>query len=222
MSFRTAAGSANSAFSFGELNLRSQSSVRLVRRWRFAPRAEARSQFVRAATAASPGLASSQLALYREQISGGYSSNIRCNVSPECWPFSQSAPIRASSKAGCGVLRPCANAQRLCRGHTSSGIGAKAPMPFLRWPGLGSPTRARPCVAVSPLSLPQTLRPCGVPSPHASAARCSLTPRSSGAPTAGHQAREAVLFIIHFAGLASHRWLPLSSNVRRHNRQARC
>ena len=50
MSFCTAACSANSAFSFSELNLRSQSSVRLGRRWRFAPRAEARSRFVRAAT----------------------------------------------------------------------------------------------------------------------------------------------------------------------------
>ena len=50
MSFRPAAGSTNSAFSVSELNLGSQGSVRLVRRWRFAPRAEARSQFVRAAT----------------------------------------------------------------------------------------------------------------------------------------------------------------------------
>ena len=46
------------------------------------------------------------------------------------------------------------------------------------------------------------------------AGRC-LTLRSSGAPTAGRQAREAVLFIIHHAGLASYRWRPLSSNVRR-------
>ncbi len=34
-------------------------------------------------------------------------------------------------------------------------------------------------------------------------AKCGLTPRSSGAPTAGHQARAAALFIIHRAGLAS-------------------
>ncbi len=44
---------------------------------------------------------------------------------------------------------------------------------------------------------------------------CGLTPRSSGAPTAGHQARAAPWFILHRAGLASCRRRPLSSNVRR-------
>ena len=43
---------------------------------------------------------------------------------------------------------------------------------------------------------------------------CGLTPRSSGAPTAGHQARSVACLIFHSPGLASHRWLPLSSNVR--------
>ena len=43
--------------------------------------------------------------------------------------------------------------------------------------------------------------------------RC-LTPRSSGAPTAGHQARSVACFILHSPGLASHRRRPLSSNVR--------
>ena len=46
------------------------------------------------------------------------------------------------------------------------------------------------------------------------AQRC-LTRRSSGTPTARHQAREAVRVIIHLAGLAASRRRPLSSNVRR-------
>jgi hypothetical protein len=51
--------------------------------------------------------------------------------------------------------------------------------------------------------------------------RC-LTPRSSGAPTAGHQAREAgTVYIFCFAGLVAYRWLPLSSNVRPHNHNLR-
>ena len=50
MSFRTTAGSANSVASSGELSRPTPGAVWLVRRWRFAPRAEARSQFVRAAT----------------------------------------------------------------------------------------------------------------------------------------------------------------------------
>ena len=44
------------------------------------------------------------------------------------------------------------------------------------------------------------------------------TPRSSGVPTAGRQARETERAIIHFAGLASHRCPPPSSNVRPHKR----
>ena len=52
---------------------------------------------------------------------------------------------------------------------------------------------------------------------------CGLTPRSSGAPTAGHQAREAgTLYIFCIAGLASYRCRPLSSNVRRHTFDRRC
>ena len=57
----------------------------------------------------------------------------------------------------------------------------------------------------------------GTPAAPPSATKCScgLTPRSSGAPTAGRQAREAPWYILHFAGLASHRRRPLTSNVRR-------
>ena len=44
-----------------------------------------------------------------------------------------------------------------------------------------------------------------------------LTPRSSGAPTAGHQGPPAgTVYIFCRRALASCRWLPLSSNVRRH------
>ena len=41
-----------------------------------------------------------------------------------------------------------------------------------------------------------------------------LTGHSSGAPTAGRQALRAAGHIIRSSGLASHRWCPLSSNVR--------
>ena len=41
-----------------------------------------------------------------------------------------------------------------------------------------------------------------------------LTTRSSGAPTAGHQVRSVVRYILHSPGLASCRRRPLSSNVR--------
>ena len=43
---------------------------------------------------------------------------------------------------------------------------------------------------------------------------CCLTPRSSGAPTAWHLARAAVLFIIYRAGQVPHRRCPLNSHVR--------
>ena len=44
---------------------------------------------------------------------------------------------------------------------------------------------------------------------------CGLTPRSSGVPTAGHQARSVgTRNILHSPGLASCRRHPLSSNVR--------
>ena len=46
-----------------------------------------------------------------------------------------------------------------------------------------------------------------------------LTPRSSGAPTAGHQARSGgTRYIFASPGLASHRWCRLNSNVRHHKR----
>jgi hypothetical protein len=49
--------------------------------------------------------------------------------------------------------------------------------------------------------------------------QCGLTPRSSGAPTAGHQARSGgTRYIFASPGLASCRWRPLSSNVRQHKR----
>jgi hypothetical protein len=52
--------------------------------------------------------------------------------------------------------------------------------------------------------------------------QCGLTPRSSGAPTAGRQARAAVqVCIFCSAGLASYRCRPLTSNVRPHKMQIR-
>ena len=53
--------------------------------------------------------------------------------------------------------------------------------------------------------------------PGTEAAQRGLTPRSSGAPTAGHQARSGgTRYIFASPGLASRRRLPLSSNVRAH------
>ena len=50
---------------------------------------------------------------------------------------------------------------------------------------------------------------------------CCLTPRSSGAPTAGHQARVGgTRYIFTGPGLASCRRRPLSSNVRHHKAAA--
>jgi hypothetical protein len=50
-----------------------------------------------------------------------------------------------------------------------------------------------------------------------------LTPRSSGAPTAGHQARSGgTLYIFTSPGLASCRRRPLSSNVRQRNNNRWC
>ena len=52
-------------------------------------------------------------------------------------------------------------------------------------------------------------------------AKCCLTPRSKGAPAAGHQARSGgTRYIFASPGLASHRRCPLSSNVRRHSHTA--
>jgi hypothetical protein len=46
---------------------------------------------------------------------------------------------------------------------------------------------------------------------------CSLTPRSSGAPTAGHQGPACgTPYIFTARALVACRWLPLSSNVRQH------
>jgi hypothetical protein len=45
-------------------------------------------------------------------------------------------------------------------------------------------------------------------------ARRCLTPRSSRAPTASHQARSVARYILHSPGLAPSRWYRLSSNVR--------
>jgi hypothetical protein len=56
----------------------------------------------------------------------------------------------------------------------------------------------------------------------ATVAQCCLTPRSSGAPTAGHQARAGgTRYIFTGPGLASCRCRPLSSNVRPCRQQMR-
>jgi hypothetical protein len=59
--------------------------------------------------------------------------------------------------------------------------------------------------------------PSSNPTTPSAVAGCCLTPRSRGAPTAGHQARPGgTLYIFTGPGLASCRWCPLSSNVRPH------
>jgi len=61
----------------------------------------------------------------------------------------------------------------------------------------------------------QRLQGCGKATHQANQAQLCLTPRSRRGPTAGHQARDAARHIICIAGLASHRWPRLTSNVRR-------
>ena len=71
----------------------------------------------------------------------------------------------------------------------------------------------------------EPVRPCERPAgrprravacwPGASVHQCRLTCRSSGAPTAGHQGPPAVRSIVCRRALASRRWRPLNSNVRR-------
>lgn len=57
----------------------------------------------------------------------------------------------------------------------------------------------------------------GHASTYSAATRCCLTPRSTGEPTAGHQARACgTPYIVTGPGLASCRCLPVSSNVRCH------
>jgi hypothetical protein len=54
------------------------------------------------------------------------------------------------------------------------------------------------------------------------ALKLRLTPRSSRAPTAGHQAQATgTVYIFRGLGLASHRWVRLSSNVRPHTKHLR-
>ena len=65
------------------------------------------------------------------------------------------------------------------------------------------------------------LRPAGTIAAHRSVP-CSLTIRSSRAPTAGHQARSGgTRYIFASRARASHRWCRLNSNVRHHNREQR-
>jgi hypothetical protein len=51
---------------------------------------------------------------------------------------------------------------------------------------------------------------------HRCPAQCCLTPHSSRAPTASHQARSVARYILHSPGLAPSRRCRLSSNVRPH------
>ena len=63
----------------------------------------------------------------------------------------------------------------------------------------------------------EELQGLGMPTATTPRAQRCLTPRSSRAPTAGHQARATgTVYIFRGPGLASHRWCRLTSNVRHH------
>ena len=66
-----------------------------------------------------------------------------------------------------------------------------------------------------------TQDPVATPTPVRSSFRRGLTPRSTRGPTAGQQARAAPRCTMRRAGLPSHRWSRVTSNVRRHERTFR-
>ena len=112
---------------------------------------------------------------------------------------------RRVSSARAGSKQPLFSAQHLSR-HAAQANFAKLRGScmlgaFLSQPGLrlsASSYVGTRCAAASHLRTVQ-----------------GLTPRSSGAPTAAHQARSVVRSILHSPGLACYRSRPLSSHVRR-------
>ena len=114
--------------------------------------------------------------------------------------FSRSLHVPSSSSV-CGQRSRAFGAQsRGCGGHCGSSI---------------SPSTSGP---LEPVLMSVLRRASKRRSQHSAwAKRCSLTRRSSGAPTAGHQARSVVRYILHSPGLASCRRRPLNSNVRPQN-----
>ena len=68
---------------------------------------------------------------------------------------------------------------------------------------------------------PQNSQNDTAPPPLRSASRRGLTPRSTRGPTAGQQARAAPRCTMRRAGLPSHRWPRVTSNVRPHGQHRR-
>ena len=92
------------------------------------------------------------------------------------------------------------------------------------WRPLGHKRRSAWAAASAPETqvVHSRRRPCSAHSFGARHVQCGLTGRSRGAPTAWRQAPVGgTLYIFAYQGLAPHRWLPLSSNVRQHRKMAR-
>ena len=129
MSFRTASGLANSAFLQNGHYTRVSVGVQLVRRWRFAPCAEARCQFGRAATGGRSTPRQFQVVVSGERIWRNHLASNRCGMSSKAALRSVS-PLKSPLRAKRSVACPGPAAQRLCHRRGSSGIGARAPMPL--------------------------------------------------------------------------------------------
>ena len=207
MCVRTAVGSTSSVSPSGGQNTPIGAGVLLVRRWRFAPRAEAQSQFSQAAKGGKPRAAQLRLASM-------WPANVgRMRAMPATpSPQENSHPEQCRSQHAPALRRSAA--PTLAAGQQRHRrLGAHA---FRVWAASRRADEGRPSVATNPSFISRYSQRRGGQRSRALRAGCCLTPRSSGAPTACHQARSVARYILHSPGLAASRWLPLSSNVRPH------
>jgi len=134
------------------------------------------------------------------KVSVGGRSRCLCRLPPEpmaCWL----ALVHRCRNASCGLAsasRRQHHCNYCCLAQAAAASHRKAKYSVLR-PGQRAGPKCKQCIWRA-----RTRR------------RVRLTIRSSGAPSAGHRAREAVMFIISLAGPAPCRCRPLSSNVRWH------
>ena len=138
-------------------------------------------------------------------------------------------PVQSATLGPPEAVPNCHGLLLLCRGrgvHTvaaacaSSSGPSQSPTRLKRQMPSGppeqSPDAGRKAVWFNGPSGTQT--PVAAPTPARSVSRRGLTPRSTRGPTAGQQARAAPRCTMRRAGLPSHRWSRVTSNVRRHKR----
>ena len=195
MGVRNVVGFTNSVSTLRRPNPSVRTVVQLARRWRFAPRAEARSQFNQAAKGG------------RFRPSRGRVATLRACVNN----YREQGCLRHAPalRHGAAPTLPAHHRQHRRRGAHA--------FPLLACVSVHEQARIR--------TLPRTR--CFSRTISSAAAgqdllafrpECSLTPRSSGAPTAGHQGPvRGTVYIFSARALASCRRHSLTSNVRRHN-----